>query len=105
VVLSFELLRGNVQNFTLTRGCGIDFVKVMCCLGRKDVSTLIFRLLDAAEARAVGGWVFGVVMVGGWYVHARSLRRSCATELNRVSNERNSVQSKTLGKLVKSSER
>jgi hypothetical protein len=101
VVLSFELLRGNVQNFTLTRGCRIMLLKMPA----KDVSTMVFRLLDAAEARAVGGWVFGVVMVGGWYVHARSLRRSCAIELNRVSNERNSVQSKTLGKLVKSSER
>lgn len=81
------------------------FIVMILKMPQRDVSALVFRLLDAAEARGVAGWIFGVIMVGVWYIHTRSLRRSCAAELDRISNERNSLQSRTLGKLVKSSER
>lgn len=81
------------------------FIILILKMPSQDVSTLVFRLLNAAEAERVVGWIVGIVMIAVWYVHTRSLRRICATELERISSERNSLQSKTLGHgRVKSSE-
>jgi hypothetical protein len=82
------------------------FVVLILKMPQQDVSTLVFRLLDAAEAKKLLGWILAVIMVAIWYLHTRSLRRWCAAELERVSGERNSLQRKTLGNgLVKSSGR
>lgn len=82
------------------------FVVLILKMPQKDVSTLVFRLLDRAEARELLGWVSTVTMVVVWYLHTRSLRRWCAAELDRISNERNSLQRKSLGNgLIKSSGR
>jgi hypothetical protein len=82
------------------------FVILIIKMPPKDVSTLVFRLLDGAEAKKLLGWALTVIMTAVWYLHTRSLRRWCAAELERISNERNTLQRKTLGNgLVKSSGR
>jgi hypothetical protein len=95
----------NKGQFPLALGALI-FVILILKMPQKDVSTLVFRLLDGAEARELLGWVSMVIMVVVWYLHTRSLRRWCAAELDRISNERNSLQRKSLGNgLIKSSGR
>ena len=69
-----------------------------------DISRLIFRLLDVAEAERLAGYFVSVVSLSGWFFHARYQRRLITHEMQRISNERNQLQARELGKMVKSSE-
>lgn len=69
-----------------------------------DVSRLAFRLFDAIERHELLGYIFSIVSLTGWFFHAKYQRRIITDEMTRLSGERNSLQSKALGKGVKSSE-
>jgi hypothetical protein len=69
-----------------------------------DVSKLMFRLLDVAEEGRLAGYVVSVVSLLGWFFHARYQRKLITQEMQRISNERNQLQARELGKRVKSSE-
>ena len=73
------------------------FIVLILKMPSRDVSILVFRLLNAAEVGRVAGWAIAVVMVAVWYFHTRSLRRICAAELQRISDERNSLQGRSMG--------
>jgi hypothetical protein len=69
-----------------------------------DVSKLMFRLLDVAEEERLVGYAVSVVSLFGWFFHARYQRKLINQEMKRISNERNQLQTRELGKKVKSSE-
>jgi len=69
-----------------------------------DVSKLMFRLLDVAEEERLAGYAVSVVSLLGWFFHARYQRKLINQEMKRISNERNQLQTRELGKKVKSSE-
>ena len=69
-----------------------------------DVSKLMFRLLDVAEEERLVGYVVSVVSLFGWFFHARYQRKLINQEMLRISDERNQLQARELGKKVKSSE-
>jgi len=69
-----------------------------------DISKLMLRLLDVAEEERLGGYIASVTFLLGWFFHARYQRRLITREMQRVSSERNQLQTRELGKRVRSSE-
>jgi hypothetical protein len=69
-----------------------------------EVSKLMFRLLDVAEEERLVGYVVSVVSLLGWFFHVRYQRKLIAQEMQRISDERNQLQMRELGKRVRSSE-
>ena len=63
----------------------------------EDVSKLVFRLVDGLERNSFLGYILSVVVLAGWYVHARYQRRVITSEIERMAAERNRLQSKNLG--------
>ena len=49
------------------------------------------------------GYLLFFTTLGGWYVHAKSLRRKHHDELNRIATEETELQKKQLGSKIKSS--
>ena len=49
------------------------------------------------------GYLLGILAIGGWYLHAKALRRSHFEELGRVAGEKTELQKKQLGPKVRSS--
>ena len=81
------------------------FIIVIIKMPSSDVARLVFRLLGMAEELRVVGWILFLLTASGWYLHSKMLRRRCAIELERITSERNRLQSNTLGKArVKSSD-
>jgi hypothetical protein len=69
-----------------------------------DVSKLVFRLFDVAQEKSLVGYVAAVIFLFGWLFHTRYQRRLITREMQRISNERNQLQARELGKRIKSSE-
>ena len=86
----------NKGQFPLALGALILIVLILK-MPAQDVSALVFRLLNAVEGWRIAGWLIAVITVAVWYFHTRSLRRICARELERISDERNSLQSRSIG--------
>lgn len=49
------------------------------------------------------GYFMGIVAIGGWFLHAKALRRSHHEELGRIAIEKTDLQKKQLGSKVRSS--
>lgn len=64
----------------------------------EDVSRLVFRLVDGMERDSLLGYLLSVLLLVGWYTHARYQRRIIAGEIERMAAERNMLQSKSLGR-------
>lgn len=58
---------------------------------------------DGANRNWILSFVCNLLLVGGWFVHSRRLRRTFEGEFERISAERNQLQ-KQLGVGVRSSE-
>ena len=58
---------------------------------------------DAANRNWLLSVAVNVMLVGGWFMHSRRLRRTFEVEFERISSERNQLQ-KQLGVGVRSSE-
>jgi hypothetical protein len=69
-----------------------------------DVSKMVFELVDGARSGWLVGYAAATVSMLGWYFHARYQRRVITGEMRRIANERSALQSKSLGKKLKSSE-
>jgi hypothetical protein len=62
-----------------------------------DVSKLVFRLVDGMERDSLSGYFLSLLILIGWYIHARYQRRVINGEIERMAAERNTLQSKSLG--------
>ncbi len=54
---------------------------------------------------AIWGWVLWLVTLGGWLVHVRWLRRKYSEEIDRLSEEKKSLQEQLAGRKLSSSKR
>jgi hypothetical protein len=84
--------------------CALVLIVMILKMPSQDIGRLVLRLLDAAETRYVLGYFLAGVFLVGWFVHARYQRREIAREIERLTGERNRLQSQVLGHRVKSSE-
>lgn len=106
----FQMLR-DVLVASLNRGqfpvaiMGLIVVIAICRMPPADLSRLIFRLVDAAEAHEYGGYVLSLIITVGWAIHARRQRREMAAEVRRLSEQRNRLQEMALNVQLKSSRR
>lgn len=104
----FQMLR-DVLVASLNRGqfpvaiMGLIVVITICRMPPADLSRLMFRLLDAAEAHEYGGYVLSLMITIGWAIHGRRQRREIAAEIRRLSEQRNRLQQMTLDIQIKSS--
>lgn len=83
---------------------GVIAAEIIWKLPPKDVSHLVFRLLDVAEARFYAGYVLAVIITFAWLFHSRYQRRTMTNEITRISDQRNQLQENQLGKQIRSSE-
>ncbi|MCC7307707.1 MAG: hypothetical protein IT173_09075 [Acidobacteria bacterium] len=61
------------------------------------------QVVDDLRAGYLVGYLLGIGAIGGWYLHAKSLRRSHYEELHRMAEEKTELQKKQLPGKVKSS--
>ena len=83
---------------------GMNVFAAILKMPPRDVSTLVFRFLEAGERHELLGYALSGLITIGWFVHARFQRRLIHGELSRVSSERNRAQGHVLGNRIKSSE-
>ena len=69
----------------------------------EDVSKLVFSIIDGLENWKLLGYFMSFGLAAGWFLHAKWQRKLLASEIERISNERNKVQAQKLGNKVKSS--
>lgn len=106
----FQMLR-DVLIASLNRGqfpmavMGLIVLIAVCRMPPADLSRLIFRLLDAAEAREYMGYLLTVVAALSWAVHSKYQRRTMTAEIRRLSEQRNRLQAMALDIEIRSSRR
>ena len=83
---------------------GFIIMVVILKMPGQDVSTLVFRLLDASERKWAIGYVTAVLLALCWYFHASYQRKFFTREMQRLSRERTALQERMLGKQIRSSE-
>lgn len=71
----------------------------------EDVSALATRIVDALIDANLGGWVLSVVLVAGWFVHARYMRQQYSAEYDRIGAEKAELQAKKAGSTFAGSQR
>src|SRR5215469_15558390 len=97
----FQMLR-DVLVASLNRGqfpmavMGLIVVIAVCRMPAPDLSRLVFRLVDAAEAREYGGYVLAVAIALAWALHSKRQRREIAAEIRRLSEQRSRPQQMSL---------
>lgn len=85
---------------------GLVLLALIMKMPPEDASRLVFRLIDGGEGDSLLGYLLSLLLLVGWYLHARYQRRVIAAEIERMAAERNMLQSQSLGQQrVKSSKR
>ncbi|MEP7245691.1 MAG: hypothetical protein ABI885_18730 [Gammaproteobacteria bacterium] len=82
---------------------GFVVVIVILKMRSQDVSKLAFRWLDSIESGKALGYVLALGVAAGWFWHSRYRQRLVNQEMHRLGQLRNELQSKLLGKKLKSS--
>lgn len=68
-----------------------------------DVTGVVKRLLDWAEGGYYLGWIVALFALVGWGWHTKRQRSVWASELKRISDERNKFQQRCIDAPIKSS--
>lgn len=71
---------------------GLILLALIMKMPPEDVS----RLVDGVERGSLFGYLLSLLLLAGWYVHAR-YQRVITQELERMAAERNMLQGKNLG--------
>lgn len=109
-VTLFQMLR-DVLIASLNRGqfpiavIGLIALIAVCRMPPADLTRLIFRLLDAAEAHEYGGYALTAATALSWAISGKRQRQKMAAEIERLSEERNRFQRIALDGQIKSSRR
>lgn len=69
-----------------------------------DIPPLIDRILTRLESGELVGWLLTLLLVIGWYSHARWLRREYAEEFERIGKEKSRLQEGAAGRRLQSSQ-
>lgn len=62
----------------------------------QDLSKFVLNVLDRFENNFILGWFFFVLSLFGWYFHNRYVIKIHRNEMERISNEKNELQSRLL---------
>lgn len=109
--MGFSQMLRDVLVASLNRGqfpvalIGLILVIALVRIPPADLSRLIFRVLDAAEAREYGGWALSALISLAWIYQSKRQRRAIAAEMGRLSEQRNWLQQIALNGQIKSSRR
>jgi len=109
-VTFFEMLRDALVA-SLRKGqfpmavMGLIAVIAVCRMPAANLSQLVFRILDAAEAREYGGYALSVMITLAWAIHGKRQRREFTTEVRRLSDELDRLQQLALDVQIRSSRR
>lgn len=107
--INFWLFARDVLRDAINKGQGIPYLLgiilmvIVLKMPGEDVSKLAFLILDAIINYSILGWGIAIIVLPGWYVHAKWQRRIMYDEIARIADERNSLQTKLLGSDIKSS--
>jgi hypothetical protein len=69
-----------------------------------DIPALIDRILTRLESGELLGWLLTLLLVIGWYTHARWLRREYAEEFERIGREKSRLQEGAAGRRLQGSQ-
>src|SRR5687768_10060257 len=72
---------------------GFIFWTMILRMPKEDVSRLTFEIFKDLKAGYLVGYVLAVLLAFAWFFHSKRLRRITAQELQRVTAERNRLQS------------
>lgn len=109
--VGFSQMLRDVLVASLNRGqfpvalMGLILVIALVRISPADLSRLIFRILDVAEAHQYGGWALSVVISLAWTHQSKRQRREITAEMGRLSEQRNWLQQIALNGRIKSSRR
>lgn len=108
--INFNRLLRDVLVASLNKGqfpfamVGIIAIVLIWRMPKEVAGALATDLLGRVADGSILGYIFALVLGGGWLVHAQSLRRQCRDEMERISAERNLWQKRALGGDLQSSE-
>lgn len=69
-----------------------------------DITSLVDRMLTRLESGELLGWLFALLLVIGWYTHARWLRKEYADEFDRIGREKSRLQEGAAGRRLQGSQ-
>ena len=84
---------------------GLIVIIAVCRMPPSDLSRLVFRLLNAAEARKYMGYLLCLIIAIAWAVHSKRQRQEMTAEIQRLSEWRSQLQQIALDRPIKSSGR
>lgn len=71
----------------------------------EDVSKFAFEFLDLLKNNEMWAYVLLVVVLIGWFIHAKLMRNSVNSEFERIGREKSALQGKVAGTNFRSSDR
>lgn len=84
----------------LTAVIGIFFIILAVRLPQKDLAKFVEIIMPNSQL----GYVLFIICLFGWRKHVLWLRKKMEAEINRLADERNSLQKEKLGDILESSE-
>lgn len=71
----------------------------------QDVSVLVMEIVSSLKKGEGYAYILEGVTIGGWFLHAKLMRKVFSTEAERIGREKSHAQSKAAGTNFKSSEK
>ena len=82
---------------------GFIFIIMILKMPSEDVSKLMFAILDGVSAGYYLGYLLSFILLSSWFIHTRWQRRIITSEMARVTEERNRLQSDQVDGTIQSS--
>lgn len=70
----------------------------------QDLSKLVDKLFELTAKHQILAYALNVILIIGWYIHSRFLRKMFSTEMERIGNEKSVLQNIVAGREFKSSD-
>jgi hypothetical protein len=67
------------------------------------VEALLNRVLARMETGELMGWAIALLLLAGWYTHARWMRKQASGELDRIGREKSKLQEGAAGRKLQGS--
>ena len=82
---------------------GMIILTMIARMPEQEVAKLVFVILERLTSGSLLGYILWLVTITGWAFHARYQRKIISDEMERLSQERTSLQKQQLGNSIKSS--
>ncbi len=74
-------------------------------LPEEKTGELVFSILAALRQGELWAYIFLVLVIAGWYLHSKWMRKMFSAEAKRIGREKSGLQSQLSGERFKSSNR